>query len=160
MLHECKYVLGSLGNAVWGRILTSLPSCSGAGGWGRAWGTSYLSCWSCWLDNPAQQKLGKLSRWEGWVTHSAPSEPQLFSGWYASGYNFLGCDRHHHIHVHFRLTGWQAGRRELGTESVQGTTMAHEDAWAAGRKSLGAMGPCSVHWFLGSAPLSLLLILR
>lgn len=140
MSHECKYVLGSLGNAPWGRILTDLPSCSGAGGWGRARGMPYLPCWSCWLDNPLQQQLGKLSRGGGLVTHSAPSEPRLFSGWYA-GYNFSGRGRHHHIHVHFRLTGWQAGRRELGGESVQKTTVAHEDARAAGRKSLGARDP-------------------
>lgn len=43
--------------------------------------------------------------------------------------------------------GW---REELGSEGVQEPFMAHQDAWIAWRKSLGAVGPCPVLCITGT----------
>lgn len=63
---------------------------------------------------------------------------------------WLVCDRHHPMNIRFRVLGWWAGGRELGSEGVQETIMAHQDAWVALRKSLGTVGPCPILHITGA----------
>lgn len=103
-------------------MLTNCPSCSGAGGRGRAV-REHGAC------------LTFLAGAVGWTI-------SFSRAWGSSQGERAGLHVQHLQRqvVHFTLAGWQAGARELGSEGVQESVMAHQDAWGCWEEKPGCRG--------------------